>query len=51
MTRSPVRENFNLETPATCRIRVQGSLDSAWSERLGGMRMTTFSLPGRRSPS
>ena len=26
---------------ATCRIRVQGALDPSWSDRLGGMRITT----------
>jgi len=29
-----------LETPATYRIRVQGHLDSSWSDRLGGMAIT-----------
>jgi len=49
MSRSPVRENFDLETPATYRIRVQGSLDSAWSERLGGMRISMDPEPGNES--
>jgi hypothetical protein len=29
-----------LETPATYRIRVQGSLDDSWADRLGGMVIT-----------
>ena len=28
---------LKLETPASYRIRVQGRLDSTWSDRLGGM--------------
>jgi hypothetical protein len=28
-------------TPATYRITVEGHLDETWSERLGGMRITT----------
>ena len=30
-------EGIKLDTPATYRIRVQGLLDSSWSDRLGGM--------------
>jgi len=33
-------DSFNLETPATYRIRVQGHLDKTWSDRLGGMSIT-----------
>jgi hypothetical protein len=32
---------LTLGTPATYRIRVQGRLDESWSERLGGLRITT----------
>ena len=30
-----------MEYPAMYRIRVRGQLDSSWSERLGGMTVTT----------
>jgi len=30
-----------MEYPAMYRIRFRGQLDSSWSERLGGMTMTT----------
>jgi hypothetical protein len=33
-------EGLKLETPATYRIRVQGSLDDSWADRLGGMAIT-----------
>ena len=33
-------QGFKLETPARYRIRVQGNLDIAWSERLEGMAFT-----------
>jgi hypothetical protein len=32
---------LTLGTPATYRIRVQDRLDESWSERLGGLRITT----------
>ena len=32
---------LTLGTPATYRIRVQSRLDESWSERLGGLRITT----------
>jgi hypothetical protein len=34
---------LTLDTPATYRIRVQGYLDSRWSDRLGGLTITTSS--------
>jgi hypothetical protein len=32
-----------LETPATYRIRVQGSIDPTWSDLIAGMRIATDS--------
>ena len=29
------------DTPATYRIRIQGYLDESWSDRLGGMTIST----------
>jgi hypothetical protein len=40
MTRSTSWKGIKLETPSTYRIRVQGHLDSTWSNRLGGMAIT-----------
>ena len=31
----------NMDGPATYRIRVNGSLDASWSDRLGGMSIST----------
>jgi hypothetical protein len=38
---------LSLGTPATYRIRVQGRLDAGWSERLGGLRITTRHRAGQ----
>jgi len=43
MPQSPDLKKFNLETPATYRIRVQGHIDSAWSEIIGDVSITTDS--------
>jgi len=43
MAQKPKWKKFTLDTPAAYRIRVQGSIDSAWSDMLGGMRITTDS--------
>ena len=34
---------LTLDTPATYRIRVKGHLDSSWSDRLGGLAITSKS--------
>ena len=34
---------LDLDSPATYRIRVKGYLDSSWSDRLGGLTITTTS--------
>jgi hypothetical protein len=34
---------LTLDTRATYRIRVKGHLDSSWSDRLGGLTITTSS--------
>ena len=40
MSKDHYREEFKLETPANYRIRVQGHLDEAWTDRVGGMVAT-----------
>jgi hypothetical protein len=34
-------KNIKIWTPATYRIKVEGYLDESWSDRLGGMRITS----------
>ena len=44
MTQADTRKSFPFDRPGNYRIRVIGSLDEHWSERLGGLRITTSSL-------
>jgi len=37
------RKSFPFSSPGNYRIRVLGSLDESWSERLGGLRITACS--------
>jgi hypothetical protein len=48
MTQQPSWKEFKIETPATYRIRVSGHIDSAWSELIGDMSITTDSTTGKR---
>jgi len=41
MQQSGYEKNFSFNRPGNYRIRVQGFLDKKWSERLGGLRITT----------
>jgi len=47
MTQHPTFNEFKIETPATYRIRVQGHIDSAWSELISNMNITTETTPGQ----
>jgi hypothetical protein len=49
MPQSAELKKFKIETPATYRIRVQGPIDSAWSDLLGGMRVSTDSTTGKET--
>ena len=49
MPQSGEWKKFKIETPATYRIRVQGPIDSAWSDLLGGMRVSTDSTTGKET--
>ena len=49
MTQQPACKEFKVETPATYRIRVQGYIDSAWSELISDMSITTDATTGRGS--
>ncbi len=37
------RVELTLDSPATYQIRVKGYLDSSWSDRLGGLAITSTS--------
>ncbi|MBW1803422.1 MAG: hypothetical protein JRJ85_22160 [Deltaproteobacteria bacterium] len=41
MNNSHEGDHLKLWTPATYRIEVDGNLAESWSDRLGGMRVTT----------
>ena len=41
MQQSGYEKNFSFNRPGNYRIRVQRFLDKKWSERLGGLRITT----------
>ena len=49
MQQSGYEKNFSFNRPGNYRIRVQGFLDKKWSERLGGLRITT-SKTGDQKP-
>jgi hypothetical protein len=44
MPKSESRKSFTFDRSGNYRIRVQGFLDESWSERLGGLRISTSSL-------
>lgn len=43
------KKSFPFDRPGNYRICVLGSLDERWSERLGGLRITTSSLKDQGS--
>ena len=43
------RKKFPFNRPGNYRIRVLGSLDESWSERLGGLRITTSTRGDQKS--
>jgi hypothetical protein len=49
MAKKQMWKGMKLETPATYRIRVQGSIDSSWSDLLGEMSVTQ-EKPGKKPP-
>ena len=44
MPKEKSKKSFPFNRPGNYRIRVLGSLEESWSERLGGLRITTSSL-------
>ena len=49
MQQSGYGKNFSFNRPGNYRIRVQGFLDKKWSERLGGLRITTSKTGDQKS--
>jgi hypothetical protein len=41
MEKSEFERSYAFDKPGNYRIRVQGTLDESWSDRLGGMCITT----------
>jgi hypothetical protein len=50
MSKSKDRKRYPYSRPGNYRIRVLGSLDESWSERLGGLRITAFNPKDRKGP-
>ena len=42
MNTLPINEELSMHSPATYRIIVRGALDPSWSDRLGGMCISTM---------
>jgi hypothetical protein len=49
MQQSGYEKNFSFNRPGNYRIRVQGFLDKKWSERLGGLRISTSKTGDQKS--
>ena len=45
------RKSYAFDRPREYRIRVQGFLDESWSERLGGLRITTSKIEDQKPVS
>ncbi len=43
MPKPEIGRSYTFDRSGNYRIRVEGSLNESWSERLGGMRITTSS--------
>ena len=44
MPKSETRKSYAFDQPGNYRIRVRGFLDESWSERLGGLRITSSKI-------
>ena len=49
MPKSETRKSYAFDQPGNYRIRVRGFLDESWSERLGGMYITTSNRGDRKT--
>ena len=50
MPQPEYRKSFPFNRPGNYRIRVLGSLDESWSERLGGLRITSCTPKDQEGP-
>jgi hypothetical protein len=50
MPKATSRESFPFDRPGYYRIRVLGSLEERWSERLAGFRIRACSLKDKERP-
>ena len=44
------RKSFPFNRPGNYRIRVLGSLDESWSEKMGGLRIMACGLKDQKGP-
>jgi hypothetical protein len=51
MPKSESKKTHTFDRPGNYRIRVQGFLDESWSERLGGLRITTSTRGDQKTVS
>jgi len=51
MQQSESRKSYSFDKPGNYRIRVLGTLNKRWSERLGGMYITTNSRGDQKKES
>ena len=49
MPKSETRKSYAFDKSGNYRIRVRGFLDESWSERLGGMYITTSNQGDRKT--
>jgi hypothetical protein len=50
MPLSESQKSYTFDKPGNYRIRVQGVIDKSWSERLGGLGITTGGFRDQKSP-
>ena len=51
MPQPEIRKSYDFDRTREYRIRVQGFLDESWSERLGGLRITTSKIGDQKPVS
>ena len=51
MPQLKIRKSYDFDRPGNYRIRVQGFLDESWSDRLGGLHITTSRIGDQKPVS
>ena len=51
MLQPETKKSYTFDQPGNYRIRIQGYLDESWSERLGGLRITTSKIGDQKPVS